>query len=180
MALHHALYRTISPCSLHSTWFYIKLNFTLRNTTLPCVSFTLLHSITSLYHGSTWLYLTLPWLHFSLLDTIIFSTKVLLHFTCLYFTLPWLLVHNNSLLDSTSLYHGSTSLHLNPHHSTMGLLLSISLYNITFTLLVSTLLSSTSFHHARLYITLLDSTSLYHGSTCPYINPSMLYFSLHI
>ena len=155
MALNHWLYSVLPWLYImHSTGLYHPVAFILLDSTLSSTSLfvTLLYHVSPshyfilLHHSiialldSTRLYIILPWLYFTLLDSIIFSTKVLLHFTCLYFTLPWFLVHNNSLLDSTSLYHGSTSLHLNPHHSTMGLLLSISLFNITFTLLVSTLL----------------------------------------
>jgi len=83
----------------------------------------------------------------------------LLHSTRLYITLPW---HYFILLDSTLLYHGSTSLYWTLHYSTMAVLHSTRLY-ITLTWLYFTL-------HALpyLYLTVLDSTLLYHGSTSLY------------
>ena len=64
---------------------------------------TLLQS-TVLYHGSTWLYLTL--LHYIIAR----PGCSLLYYTLpwLYYILPWILV---TLLDSTTLYHGSTWLY---------------------------------------------------------------------
>ena len=63
--------------------------------------------------------------------------------------------NNLILLDSTSLYHGSTSLYLFLHHSNMALL-------------HSTLLHITP---PWFYFTLLDSIVLYHGSTSLYVTP---------
>ena len=78
------IYSTIAL--LHSTWLYIKL----------------------VYHGSTWLYLTLH-----------YSTNALLHSTWLHITLHWLYF---TLLDCTLLYIDSTSLYFIVHYCTMALL----------------------------------------------------------
>ena len=85
------------------------------------------------------------------------------------------------LLDSTLVYHASTSPCLNLHYSTVALLHSTSLYN-TLPWLYLTLLDSihystmTLLHSAWLYISLswhyftwLDSTLLYHCSTSLYL-----------
>ena len=157
--------------------------------------------ITMGLHHSTWLYITRPWLHFTLLDstflfqgstslylTLHYSTMALLHSTSLYLTLQW------APLDSTLLYHGSPSFHLSVHCSTLSLLHStwfyITLLWFSFTPLECSLLYpfSTSLNQ-------LDSPLLYHGSTslyftlhsstmallhCTwlYISPSWLYFTL--
>ena len=114
------------------------LHYTSLYITLPWLNFTLLDS-RLLYDGSTSLYLILD-----------YSTIALLHSNWLYNTLPWLYF---ILLDSTSLYHGSTSLYLTLHFFTIALLHSTWLY-ITL---------------PWLYFTLLDSTLLYHGSTSLYL-----------
>ena len=103
-----SLYFTLRLCYssmvlLHSIWLY---------TTLPRLSLILLYS-TAFYHGSmapdyTWLYITLPWPHFTLLP----STIILLHFTWLYVT----------IFDYTLLYHGFTSVYLTLHYSAIALL----------------------------------------------------------
>ena len=83
----------------------------------------LLHATTLLYNGqirSAWLYITLTWIYFNLLDsTFLFhrftslfltlpsSTTVLLHSTWLYSTLPWFYL---TLLDSSALHHSYTIL----------------------------------------------------------------------
>ena len=138
-----------------------------------------LHSFPSLYqsvhyHGYTSHYISLPLLYFTLCDTTLvyhcstslYQTQywcpiVLLHSTRLYVTLAWLYftlqdsIHYSTmaliitLLDSTLLYHGSTSMYQTLHYSTMALLHSTRLY-ITL---------------VWLYFTLLDSTLLYNGST---------------
>ena len=56
------------------------------------------------------------------------------------------------LLDSTLLYHGSTSMYYTLRHSTMAVLDSTRIY-ITL---------------PWLYVSLLDSTLLYYGSTSTY------------
>ena len=56
-----------------------------------------------------------------------YSTFALLHYNVLYITLPWLYF---ILLDSSSLYHDSTSLYFIMHYSTMALLHSTWLYII--------------------------------------------------
>ena len=122
---------------------------------------------TSLYYDST--YST------SLLDSSHYSTMALLHSTLLY--LPWLyftLLDSTlllwlylGLLHSTLLYHGSTTIYLTLHYSTMVLLHS------TWTLLLCPLLDST-----RLY-TLLDSLPwLYFTLLRLYITLPWLYFTL--
>jgi len=70
-----------------------------------------------------------------------------------YITVPWLYF---TLLDSTLIYQGSTSLYVTLHFSTMDLLHSTWLYTTL----------------PWLYFTLLDPTLLYHGSTS-------FYFTLH-
>ena len=106
---------------LHSTFFYISLPwhyFTLHHPTMALLYssllywlyFTLLDS-TLLYHGSTLLYITLPWLYHdstlpkdgstSLYFSLHYSTMALLDSTLLYITLPWLYL---TLPDSTLLY----------------------------------------------------------------------------
>jgi len=98
----------------------------------------------------TSLYITLPWLCFTLL----YSTLSLLDSTSLYTTLPWLAV-----LDSTLLYHCSTQLYLTLHNSTMAVLY-LTLYYSTMTLL-----------HSILY-----SFLFYHGSMSFYF--SLYYFNM--
>ena len=79
---------------------------------------------------STSLYITLPWLYFSLLA----STLLYHGSTSLYLTRSTLLYYGSTslnltlpspyfiLLDSTLLYHGSTSFCFSLHYSTMALL----------------------------------------------------------
>ena len=103
---------------LNSTWLYITLYYgstslylilhhsSLHSTwvyiALPWLYLTLLDS-TLLYYGSTWPYNTLPWLYTSFYLTLHCSTMALLHATLLYIALPWLYF---TLLDSTLLNHG--------------------------------------------------------------------------
>ena len=75
-------------------------------------------------------------------------------YTSLYLTLPWFYF---TLLCSTSLYNGSTSLYL----YTLSLLSFIFLDSIHHFIWLYLLL-------AWLYCTLVDCTSLYHGSTSLY------------
>ena len=134
--------------------------------TLPLLYFTLLDS-TLPYHGSALLYIIVPWLYFSLLDSIHHSTMAQLHSSWLYITLPWLFF---TLHDSTELYHGTSSLYVTLQNSTMvyfSLLDYIQLY--TMAKLHSTWLYITL---PWLYFTLLDSASIYHCSTS-------LYYTLH-
>ena len=115
-----------------------------------------------LYHGSTWLnltllyslrallgftrlYCTITWLYLVLLD----STTLYHRSTSLYYILPWFYL---ALLDSTTFYHGSTGLYLTLPHPAMHLLDSTGLYH-----------GST-----WLYLALLGSTTLYHGSCINY------------
>ena len=107
--------------------------------TLPWLYFTLLHS-TLLYQGCTWLHIILPWFCLTLLDSTLYGS------TLLYITLPWLYL---TLLDSTLL--------------DLPYLYLILLY-ITLPWVYLTLHYFTMALH--------DSTLLYHGSTS-------LYFSLH-
>ena len=82
-----------------------------------------------------------------------------------------------TLIESTALYHSSTSLYLTLHYSCMSLLHSTWLYIILpwlyFSLLDSTLLLHVStwlyIILSWLYFSLLDSTLPYHGSTWLYI-----------
>ena len=116
---------------------------------IPWLYFTLLNS-TLLCHGSTSYYFPL---HYSTIALHYFSlhksTMVLLHSIRLYITLPRLYF---SLQDCTLLYHGSTSIYYTLHYSTLDLLHSTRLY-ITI---------------PWLYFTLLDSTLVYHGSSSLY------------
>ena len=109
--------------------------------TIILVSYT-----TMALRGSTWVHYTLPWLYFAVLDSTTLyhgSTPLyimaLLHTTSVYYILPWL---SFTLHDSTTCYHGS------PWHSyTLPWLYSILPW---------------------LYLTLHDSTTFYHGSTWLY------------
>ena len=111
---------------------------------------------------STWLCITLPWFYFTLLES--------------------------SLVASTLIYTGSTSLYLTPHNSTMDftLLDSTLLYN-RYTSLHLTLYISLPWLYLTLpwfYFTLPDSTLLYHGSTSFYLTlfyhgSTRLYLTLH-
>ena len=125
---------------------------------------------------SSWQHITLPWLYFTLLDstflyhistshyfTLHYSTVDLLHFTWLsgdlglHINLPWIYFTLRDWVanwDYTLIYHGSTSIYLTSHFSTMALLDTTWLYR-----------GSTS-----LYVTIHDMN--YHGSTS-------LYFTLH-
>ena len=111
---------------LHSTRLYI---------TLPWLYFTL-HNSTMAILLSTWQYIIIPWLYFLLLDPN--SDTMSLYFT---------------LLDSTLLHYGSTSLYWTLHYSTMTPLHSTRHY-ITlpwhyFTLHCSTM----GLHHTTLLYT---------------------------
>ena len=110
MALLHStwLYITL-PCFyvnlLHSiyhgsTWLYFSLHDS--NMSLACLYFTLHYYTSALLH-STSQYITLPWLYFTLLGSILlyhsitplyfivyYSTMVLCHSTFIYITLKWL------------------------------------------------------------------------------------------
>ena len=165
---------------LHSTWLYNTLQwlyFTLLECTLlyhgsTSLYVTLHHSSIALltllessafYHSSSSLclnlYITIPWLYFTVYLTLNYSTMALLHSTWLYTTLQFLYF---TLLDFTSLFHGSTSLFLNLYiilyHGCT--LLYLTLHYSIMALFNLTLLDSTT----ALYFTLLDSTLLYHGS----------------
>ena len=101
---------------------------------------------------------------------------VLLHYTSLIITLPWVYF---SLLDSTLLCYGSTSLFLNLQYSPFDLLHYTSLYNtlpwVYFTPFDSTWLSigSTSF-----YFTAHNSTIALLHSIWLFITVPCLYFTL--
>ena len=73
-------------------------------------------TITTLYHGSTWVYLTLlgAGSTSNLGGTVVAGR--------LYYTLPWFYL---ALLDSTTLYHGSTWFYLNLVHCSIALTVSI-------------------------------------------------------
>ena len=124
---------------------------------------------------STWLYINLLELYFTLCNstllyhsstshywTLHYSTIVLLHSTWLYNVLPWIYF---ALLDSTLLYHSSPLLYLNLHYSTMAL---------NFPTLTSFL------HHssASLYLSLCYSIMALLHSTWLYIIPLWVYFTL--
>ena len=116
-----------------------------------------------LEHVSTWLcstiygytsfYLTLLWLYYILLDSM-----VLYHGSIL----PWLY---STPLDSMLFFHGSTSLYFTLHYSTMAPLDSIWLY-VTLEWLYFTLVNSTLLW---VYFTVLNSTLHYHDTTSLYL-----------
>ena len=126
---------------------------------------------------STSLYITLPWLYFTLLD----SKSLYLCSTYHVSTSLYLTLHNSNtipflyfaLLDSTPLYHGSTSLYIALYHGSKSHYIPPPGSSVYFTLYQSTmaLLDSTRFYINLpwLYFPLLDSTSLYHGSTSFYL-----------
>ena len=105
---------------LHSIWFFIIL---------PLFPFFTLLDSTLLYNGSvhsTWIYITLPGIYSTLLDSTLLcrdytplyltlhcTTMALLHSTWPYITLPWLY---STQLDSTLLNLGSTPLYLTLHY----------------------------------------------------------------
>ena len=127
--LHSTLYSTLPYNG--STSLYLTLHYSVY-ITLPWLFFTL-HDSALLYHGSTSLYMILQC-----------STMALLHITWPYITLPWF---HFILLYSKLLYCGSLSLYFTLHYPTMALLHSTLLY-ITL---------------PWLYFTLLCSTLLYYG-----------------
>ena len=110
-----------------------------------------------------------------------YSTITQLHFPWFYITLPQIYF---ILLDSTLLYHSSTSLYFTLQYHTIAQLhptwLYITLPWLHFTLLDTTLLYTMALLHSTwhyitlpwLSFTLLDSTLIYRGSTS-------LYFNLH-
>ena len=148
MTLHHSNIALLRPTRLYITlsWFY----FTLLDSVLIKHGSTLLHL--SLHNStmpllySTWL---IPWLNalylplhisnMALLNSLHNSSMALLHSTRLYINRPWI---NFTLLDSTYIYHGSTSLYSTLHNSSMTLLHSTRL-NITLPWFYFTLLDST-------------------------------------
>ena len=83
----------------------------------------------------------------------------LLHSTWLYITLPWLYF---TPLDSTLLYHGSTSLYLTIYLSTIALLHSISLYTLVNH--SSTSLCLTLHYSIMALLHSTNDTLLYHSS----------------
>ena len=121
----------------------------------------LLHSI--------WLYITQPWLYYTLLHSTLL-TMPLLYSTRLYFLRPWLYFLHYSyyftLFDSTLLFHGSTTLYWILHKFTIALTLlkATAFYIIA--------LVHCAWHNITLpwfYFTLLDYTLLCHGSTSLYL-----------
>ena len=168
---------TLPLFKLHSTCLYI---------TLPWLYFTL-------YCLLPWLYLTLPW-------TLLHSTAFHHNFltlpcmTLLHCTWPFLTLPCMALLHCTWPFlsmHGSTSLYLTLHYSTMPLLHPI--YNSTAfydgsSSLYLTVLPLPWLYFTWLYITqtwfyftVIESTLLYHGSTSPYLTLlplPWLYFTL--
>jgi len=158
--------------TLHPPWLY----FTVRILDSPLI-----------YHGSTSLYryfnlhITLPWLCFTILDSILFSWPSSLYLTLLHPILP--LFHSNwlyiallwlylTLLHPRAFYHSSTSLHWTLHYSTFALLYSTWL-QVTLTRLFFTFLNSTAFYKS--------STSIYftlHYSTVALIHSTGFYITL--
>ena len=139
---------------------------------------SLYHGSTSQYftkHGYTSLYLTLPWLNYTLPHSTLLNLSILHS----YITLPWLYL---SLLDSTFstmnllhstwlslIHHGSTSLYVTLHYRCLlhSIWLDTSPY---LTLDISTITSTWLYIDLpRLYFTVLNSTSLYHSFTSLYI-----------
>jgi len=117
MDLLETTWHNITIAQFHSSWLYMTVHYSTMN------YFTLLHSAllyylstSLLYHGctslylilqystmalldSTWLYITLPLLYFTLLDSILYATMALLCSTWLY-----TLRYTMALLCSTWLY----------------------------------------------------------------------------
>ena len=157
-----------------STWRYY---------TIPWLYLSLLDTII-LYHGSTQFYWTL--IHSTIPVPIFYWTllpsTMALH-TGLYYTSPWIylppvysttlfLLHTTvALVESTTIYHGSTALY--------NTLQFLCMDSSTWLSLQSTIaqLSSTK-HYYTLplhYLAVLDSTTLHYGSTCAYFT---LYYNL--
>ena len=130
---------------------------------------------------STWLYMTLPWVYFTLLHSTFlyqgptslalhYSTMALLYSTSLYITLSWLYF---TVLHSTLLYLVSILLHFTLLDSTLlyhGFILLDSTFYCT--LAHDHVLDSVYITLPWLYFTLVDFTWFYHGSTS-------FYFILH-
>ena len=135
-----------------------------------------------------WLYITLPWLYFTLLDstlhyhgstslyvTLRYTTMALLDSTSLYIIVPWLIF---TLLDSPLLYHGSTSLYTSLYCILPWLYITLlDVYTLHFN--GSTSLYTAFYHSLYLdphysTIVLLRSTALYHSSTSLH-----MYLTLH-
>ena len=183
---------------------YLTLNYTtlalLHSTSFPIILLwstslylTLLYSTLALLH-STWLYVTLPWLYFTLLDCtllyhcstslylhLLYSTMVPLdstlvfqgytHCSWLYFNLQWFHV---TLLDSKLHYIGSASLYFIPHDSIMVYFtlpyMAQALHSTWFYVsLLWLYFTQLDFTLLWLYFTTLDSTLLYHCSTSLYL-----------
>ena len=118
----------------------------------------------SLLH-STRLYITLPWLYFTLLDSTLLylgstslyltlnnSTIALLHSTWLNITVVYI-----TLLDSIELYHGSTSFYYTLYKSSMALLHSTLVFWISLSEIVP-LLYSRKFSRGRNFHDFRDQT----------------------
>ena len=145
------LYSTLHypDCTLHSQYStspYIILHYSTMALLLLCLT---LHYSTMPLLRSSWLYITLPSLYFTLLDsrllyygstsldlTLHYSTVALLHSmwlhystvvqlqsTWLYITLPWLYF---TLLDCTLLYHGSTSVYFTLYHGSTSVYFTLA------------------------------------------------------
>ena len=105
---------------LSSTGLYLNLVYS----TMALIDSTSFYmTLTTLYHACTWrylilLYYMLPWLHLALLDS-----------TWFYYTLPCLYLSYLLLLNSITLYYGSTSLYWNLLHPTEWVTSLQSLFN---------------------------------------------------
>ena len=126
---------------------------------------------TTFHHGSTPVYLslhystmalfdstfTLPWLYFTLLDSI-------------------LLLHGCSSVYFTIFYHGSTSLHLTPYYFTIVVLHSTAFYHSSTSLYI---LLYFILHYSTMTLTLLPCAIAVLDSTILYYCSSSFYLILH-
>ena len=128
---------------------------------------------------SSWLYIPLPWLYFTLVDCIHSPTMALLHSTSLYITLHSNMPLCHSTRIYSTLYHASTSLYLKStllHHGST-LLYTTGVY-ITLTWLYFALIDSTLLYRSSTWLYLWFYYSLLH-STFLYYSFTSLYFTLH-
>ena len=147
MALLYSTWPYITLLDLTLLYFGSSLHLSLHH--LLC-STALSLALFLFYHSSTWFYITLLWLYFTVHDSTLFchnSTLLYLTLLCFYFSLldstliyigctslyllykilQWLCF---TLLDSTLVCYGSTSLYLSPHYPSMAVVHSTWLYSI--------------------------------------------------
>ena len=101
-----ALLHSTRICIILSLLYFTQLDSTLLHHGSTSLYFTLHYSTMALLH-STRLYITQSWLYYNYL-ILHNSTQAQLHSTRHYITLPWFYI---TVLDSTLLYHASTSVY---------------------------------------------------------------------